>query len=234
MAKNFYRYFNYHYWLRKFSFSLIFQKYFFISKSKKRKIVFNSIYKSFHWRDYKKTGENESVSGLGSDLDVCEKIIKDLTVFIEENEIRSILDLACGDFNWMKFVINNNPNIEDYCGVEIVDEIVSNNNKKYSNDKIKFTCKDVIKEEFPVNYDLVIVRDFFIHIKNDEIKKVIEKIKKSNAKFFGINSYPVQNNVDLKAFGHHRHINIELEPFGLNKPYLKLNDYDRKFNIYKI
>ena len=76
MAKNFYRYFNYHYWLRKFYFSLIFQKYFFISKSKKRKIVFSSIYKSFHWRDYKKTEENESVSGLGSDLDVCEKIIK--------------------------------------------------------------------------------------------------------------------------------------------------------------
>ena len=92
----------------------------------------------------------------------------------------------------------------------------------------------MIKEELPFNYDLVIARDFFIHIKNDEIKKVIEKIKKSNVKFFGTNNWPVQSNVDLKAFGHHRHINVEVEPFSLNKPYLKLNDYDRKFNIYKI
>ena len=72
----------------------------------------------------------------------------------------------------------------------------------------------------------------FIGANNFEF--IIPRIKKSNAKFFGINSYPVQNNVDLKAFGHHRHINIELEPFNLNKPYLKLNDYERKFNIYKI
>ena len=233
MAKKKFRHLSFYYWVRKFTFSNLFQKIFFIPLSYKRRIVFKSIFKSLHWRDYKKANDNESVSGLGSDLKTCEKLIEDLSLFIQKHKIKSILDLACGDFNWMRYVINANNNISDYCGLEIVDEIVLANKKNYASSKIKFFCLDVIKDEIPKNYDLVIIRDFFIHIKNEEIKDVLEKIIGSNARFFGINTFPIKENVNLKAYGHHRDINIELKPFNLDMPYLTINDYDRKFNIYK-
>ena len=81
----------------------------------KRKILFNSIYKSYHWRDYHKPNEKESVSGLGSDVSRCDDLVLDLKKFIKENNINSILDLACGDFVWMKDLVVSNDDIIDYC-----------------------------------------------------------------------------------------------------------------------
>ena len=240
MAKNQYRYFNIYYWIRKFTFSSFFQNIFVLPKSYKRKIVFKSIFKSFHWRDYNKPKPDESVSGLGSDLHICEDLINDLDFFINKHEIKSILDLACGDFNWMKKLIQLNKKITSYCGLEIVDEIVKKNIISYSNDKIKFIHSDIMQDTIPKNFDLVIIRDFFIHISNNDIKKVINKVKQSNVKYVAIGTLSnIEINRDLKAYGHHRSINIEKQPFNLKKPYLKLKDsvprtHYRDLNIYDL
>ena len=98
MSKNKYRYLNLYYWLRKLSFTKFFQKNIFLSNNFKRKIIFYLIFKSYHWRDYHKTTINESDSGLGSDLIVTKQLIKDLDIFFKNNQITSILDIACGDF----------------------------------------------------------------------------------------------------------------------------------------
>ena len=84
MAKNKYRYFNLYYWLRKLSFTKLFQKNLFLSNNLKRKIIFNLIFKSYHWRDYHKTNKNVSDSGLGSDLNVTKQLIKDLDIFFKK------------------------------------------------------------------------------------------------------------------------------------------------------
>ena len=73
MSKNEYRYLNLYYWLRKLSFTKFFQNNIFLSNSFKRKIIFNLIFKSYHWRDYHKTTINESDSGVGSDLIVTNR-----------------------------------------------------------------------------------------------------------------------------------------------------------------
>ena len=233
MAKNKYRYFNLYYWIRKFTFSSFFQNIFIFSNSYKRKIVFKSIFKSFHWRDYNKPKYGESVSGLGSDLNICEKLIKDLHFFIDKHKIKSILDLACGDFNWMNKLTKLNNQITSYYGLEIVDEIVKKNIISYSNEKIKFSRSDVVHDDMPKNFDLVIIRDFFIHISNKDINEIINKVRKSNIKYIVISTLStIEKNNDLKAFGHHRDINIEKKPFNLINPYLRLKDYNRDLNIY--
>ena len=235
MGKNSYRYFNFYYWIRKFTFTTFFQNFFLFSKSYKRKLVFKSILKSFHWRDYNKPKLGESVSGLGSDLDICEKLITDLHFFMDKHKIKTILDLACGDFNWMRKLIELHTNIQAYRGLDIVDEIVEKNNISYSNEKIRFVNCDVVQDDLPNNFDLVIIRDFFIHISNKDINEVILKVKKINARYMAINTQStVEKNIDLFAFGHHRDINIEKTPFNLNNPYLKLKDFDRELNVYDL
>ena len=86
MSKNKFRYINIYYWLRKLSFSSIFQKNSFFNENLKRKIIFYLIYKSFHWRDYHKTSLNESSSGLGSDINVTKKLTNDLDDFLKTLE----------------------------------------------------------------------------------------------------------------------------------------------------
>ena len=234
MSKNKYRYLNLYYWLRKLSFTKFFQKNVFISNNFKRKIIFNLIFKSYHWRDYHKTTINESDSGLGSDLIVTKQLIKDLDIFFKNNQITSILDIACGDFFWMNKLINNNKHL-NYLGLEIVESIVKNNNKIFSNQKVKFKCTDVINEELPQNHDFILVRDFLIHIKNIDIINLIQKIKNSNCKYFAINNFPdIKKNDEIKGYGHHRHVNIEIPPFNLTNVYKVIDDHDRKLNIYKI
>ena len=233
MAKNILRYVNIYYWLRKFTFTKLFQNFFLIPNNIKRKIIFYFIFKSKHWRDYNNPIKNESISGLGSDLSVTKKIIDELNIFIKEKNINSILDVACGDFNWIKFLIIKNSKIK-YHGLEIVDKIVKNNKTLYSNSNVTFKCSDVVNDNLPQNYDLVILRDFFIHIKNDDIFNMLSKIKFSKCKYFAITNYPnVKENIDVKGYGHHRYINIEISPFNLNNSFYKIDDYDKKLNIYK-
>ena len=234
MSKNKYRYLNLYYWLRKLSFTNFFQKNIFISNNFKRKIIFYLIFKSYHWRDYHKTTINESDSGLGSDLIVTKQLIKDLDIFFKNNQITSILDIACGDFFWMNKLINNNKHL-NYLGLEIVESIVKNNNKIFSNQKVKFKCADVINEELPQNHDFILVRDFLIHIKNIDIINLIQKIKNSNCKYFAINNFPnIKKNDEIKGYGHHRYVNIEIPPFNLTNVFKVIDDHDRKLNIYKI
>ena len=233
MSKNKYRYLNLYYWLRKLVFTKFFNYFFLLPKTTKRKIIFFLIYKSNHWRSYKKPLKNESVSGLGSDLYITKKLILDLNNFILSNNIKSILDIGCGDFNWMKHIVNKNLSI-NYLGIDIVEDIINENNKLYSSSKVNFKCDDVLNYKFSFKYDLVLFRDFFIHIKNKDIMNMIDKVKSSHCKYFAINNFPnIKKNTNVKGYGHHRLINIEIDPFNLNQVFYKIEDYDRKLNIYK-
>ena len=219
--------------MRKVVFSKFFQNFFLLSDKFKRDTVFYYIYKSNHWRDYKRPLENESVSGLGSDYEITKKLISELDFFINKNNIKSILDIACGDFNWAKHLLENNKNLE-YLGLDIVNDIIKSNKKLYSSKKVNFICSDVLIEDIPQNYDLIILRDFFIHIKNNDIDIMINKIKSSRCKYFAINNFPnLEKNTDVKGYGHHRFVNIEIEPYKLNNAFYIIDDYDRKLNIYK-
>jgi SAM-dependent methyltransferase len=240
MQKNKYRYLNIYYWLRKFSFSSFFQKTtFFLPEGVKRKFVFFTIYKSNHWRSYNEPNINESVSGLGSDLKQNSVLVVQMQKFIKEKKIKRVLDLACGDFNWMKYIIENNPNVDKYLGLDIVDNIIKNNKLKYENSKINFKINDIIKADYPENFDLIFIRDVFIHIKNKEIISVLNKLKKNSAKFVVIGTYHnIDINKDLNNYGHHRELNIEIAPFNLGKPFVFFSDNekqrsDRRLNIYK-
>ena len=69
----------------------------------------------------------------------------------------------------MKHIVLNNNNITSYLGLDIVDKIINLNNLNYQNNKILFKTNDVLFEDLPDSYDLIIIRDLFIHLKNDEI-----------------------------------------------------------------
>ena len=238
--KNFLRYFNKSYWLRKFFISKISD--FFFSRQFIRKSIFSHIYKSSHWRDYHQLKINESISGWGSDIKSTANLSKDLLIFFKKNNIKKILDIGCGDFLWMNLVLNKYSNYDNYLGLDIVQDLINNNIKRYSNNKISFQQFDLIENKIPHGFDIVLVRDVFIHLENENILFSLEKLKKSNPIFLGITSTPsLKYNKDLKTTGRYRDLNIEISPFNLNNIFVKIFEDNNKnenkkdcLNIYKL
>jgi hypothetical protein len=122
---------NIYYWLRKLFISRFIQKY--LNQNFVRKFIFYLIYKTNHWNRYQKINKNNIlVSGPGSIPGSIQtkNIIDNLDFFIKKNNIKSILDMPCGDFSWMQDLIKKN-NYINYTGYDIVEDIIFYNNKKY-------------------------------------------------------------------------------------------------------
>ena len=221
---------NINYWLRKVYTSNLYQIFF--SNNHLKKKVFTSIYKSNHWAQSDNlSGEIVSVSGPGSNIN--QKGFLDLKKNFEnifkKYEIRSILDMPCGDFLWLNEVIKDK-NIY-YLGIDIVNELISRNNIKYKNEKINFECRDIV-EFFPKRqFDLILIRDLFIHLKNSDITKILNNLKSIDFKYLAVNSNTIEINKDVNI-GQHRKINLLIKPFNLKEPMFSINDGEADKFIY--
>ena len=226
-----------YYWLRKIFVSKYIQLFIF-KKTFLRKFVFYLIYKSNHWNKYIKPDKNDlMVSGPGSIPGSAQtkNVITNLNEFIKNNDIKKVLDMPCGDFAWMKELLKINNKL-DYTGYDIVKDIIDINNKKYSSDKIRFILKDIINEKNFNNFDLIFVRDFFIHINNKDINKVLTAIKNSKIKFFACSNYNEEAFNNDVVVGQHRKINLSNKPFNLKNVFHNFseNKDDKYLNFYKI
>ena len=234
------RYFSKYYWLRRFFISR-FSNIFFSEKFI-RKSTFKHIYKSYHWRDYQKINTDESVSGKGSDLKSTTHLTKNLLDFFNKKKIKRILDIGCGDFLWMNKILDKYSDYEKYLGFDIVEDLITNNIKKYSNKKNSFQQFDLVENEIPNDYDIILVRDVFIHLENKNIVSSLKKLKKNNAIFLGITTaQSLKSNKDLKRAGRYRDLNIEIDPFNLKNVSFKILENNEQnedkfdcLNIYRI
>tara|TARA_B110000014_G_scaffold240504_1_gene208640 strand:- start:177 stop:890 length:714 start_codon:yes stop_codon:yes gene_type:complete len=179
---------------------------------------FKFIYKNKYWQNI----DNGSLSGAGSNLDIStEKLSKELPSFFKTYKISSILDLPCGDWKWMSKV---NLNSIKYTGCDIVDEIVDINNRKYSNENIKFIKKNLINDNLP-EADFILVRDLLVHLKSNDIILCLGNIKKYNYKYIAITNFPsLSENINTFYGDRWRPINLSLEPFNLPVPDYVLSD----------
>ena len=174
------------------------------------------------WSDvgvwHKEIGYWQSASGPGSALNVASDTLKLIESTISKHNITSILDLGCGDWNWMQKLTLDKITYE---GWDAGKSIIKSNTENYSNSNITFYRKDIITEEYP-KVDLVICRDVLFHLPIEDGARVVEKIKASGAKYLISTSYndvekntiitKSLNNVDGFVF---YTINLLIEPFNL-------------------
>ncbi len=220
--KNIFRYLSYGYWYRRFLLSNLSDLIY--KKKEYRKKIFKTIYTSNFWRDYKDPSNEESKSGFGSDLPKITKFIEDYRNFIIDNKISSILDFGCGDFIYMNEVIKELPNIK-YTGMDIVESIIDSNNKKYSNENIKFKVIDAVEEDVEGTFDLVMSRFVMIHLDNADNQKFLNKLKRIDSKFVALTSAPsLEENYDLKKTGKYRDVNLKISPYNLKNELKSITD----------
>ena len=159
-------------------------------------------------------GSKESKSGVGSELSSTVNLRKELSFLFLKYKINSILDVPCGDFNWMSQM--DLSGIE-YTGGDIVEELIESNRIKFPN--IEFLQVDITKDSL-VKSDLVLTRDCFAHLSNKKIIDAIENIKNSGSRYLLTTSFTkFCDNFDIED-GDWREINLMIPPFNLKPIYL--------------
>lgn len=171
---------------------------------------FAEIYKHNQW------GGNESKSDPGSGLNQTVIIREGIESIFKIYNIKSILDIPCGDFNWMKEV--NLSGIR-YIGADIVEDIIQDCSKKYSHE---FQVMDITLSDLP-KVDLIFSRDCFVHLPYIDIHKSLENVRRSGSKYFLSTSFTHHINIEGKLGGW-RPINLQSDPFNLPDPLLILNE----------
>lgn len=178
------------------------------------KDVFQKIYLTNKW------GSKESRSGKGSELSSTEELRRVLPSIIDTFKIKSVLDLPCGDYNFMKEIELNCK----YIGADIVPELIASNSIKYPS--VKFQCLNIVSDKLPKS-DLIIVRDCFVHLSISDIQKAIKNAKKSCKYMLVTSFYNTDFNKDITT-GDWRTLNMELFPFNL-KPIATIIEGDREY-----
>ncbi|OGZ63891.1 MAG: hypothetical protein A3A98_01225 [Candidatus Staskawiczbacteria bacterium RIFCSPLOWO2_01_FULL_40_39] len=181
-----------------------------------RKEIFTTIYKTHHWKS------SESVSGPGSELCQTESLRYALPIIFKKYNIKTVLDIPCGDFNWMRYV--NMSYLDRYVGADIVKDIVQDNSKLYTNQKVSFQKIDIVEDTLPM-VDLVFTRDCFVHLSNIEVLDAIKNIAKSKSKYFLSTTYQNHSKNEDTSQGKWRPINLNRTPFNL-PPYIDYIDTD--------
>ena len=183
--------------------------------------IFSEIYKTNYWN------EKESKSGTGSSLKSTEQIRNEIPNIIKQFEIKTVLDIPCGDFTWFKKIVNN-LNVK-YIGCDIVNEIILNN-KKYENNKLSFFKLDIIEDKLP-DADLIICRDCLFHFSYEDIEKTFINLEKSNFKYLLITNHNL-NNINLEnkdiLTGSFRFLDFQKKPFNFKNNHIK-EFYDLDF-----
>ena len=185
---------------------------------KKSKFYNRYVFSKIYERDLFNIGGNNlnpiSKSGPGSDLLQTKEIIKKLPLLIKKYNIKSILDIPCGDFYWM-----SNVQLLDasYIGADIVEMLIKKNKDTFTTDKVEFISLDILTDDLP-KVDLILCRDLFVHLKNDQIKIALKNIKNSGSKYLLTTSFKERfSNGENLVIGGWRPLNLEIEPFNLKK-----------------
>lgn len=193
----------------------------FIGKNAKE--VFTEIYNINEW------GSNESKSGKGSTMDITSIIREQLPEVFKKYDIKRLYDGACGDFNWMKAIVTN---LDFYTGADIVEKLIHSNRKNYANDKVNFRIRDISMNKFDKGYDAIFLRDVLVHLPNEVIIRVLDNVKKSDAKYLiATNFKDVNDNLDLPSYGLWRPVNLEIEPFNLGEPIESIHEANQRYKF---
>lgn len=187
------------------------------------KDIFSNVYENWGFG-----GWPESRSGPGSTLEETANIRNAIRKLVAEKQIKTAVDIPCGDFNWMKEIVYG---FEKYTGGDIVPELIKAN-QKYANEIISFIEFDLTSDDEIPEADLLIVRDVIGHLPLEQGKKAIQKILNSKCRYllsttwFSLTDdeyYKTHKNVEVDPSRFYP-VCLRSEPFNLPAPELYLEE----------
>lgn len=176
--------------------------------------IFEKIYRGNLW------GGKESVSGRGSDRDTTRLLVAELPTLLASVEARTLVDVPCGDFFWMKDVAL--PGVR-YVGGDIVEALVARNRERFGDERREFHVVDLTSTPLPSG-DVLLCRDCLVHLSYRSIFRFLENLRRSDLRFLLTTTFPARKkNADV-ADGDWRPLNLERPPFRFPPPLRLLNE----------
>lgn len=191
-------------------------------KSKDRKQAFTSIYNQGYWG-------SDNLSGSGSSLEATRVTREIVSRVIRDYEIRSIVDVACGDFAWMPLILDQLGDSVKYTGCDIVENLLDRHKEKYP--QYSFQSLDFVVGKIPEG-ELIICREALQHLPIADIQAALRNFSASGAKYLLATTHPrrsgIRNRRDIRP-GRCRDRNLMIPPFNLPNPLvLYWEQYDEK------
>ena len=170
---------------------------------------FSRIYQTNLWSDA------ESRSGAGSSLEATSQLRASLPPLLRRLTTRRLLDVPCGDFNWMSRVDLSGI---DYVGGDIVESVIEANRDRYESPTRLFMKVDITTGPLPAA-DAILCRDCLVHFSFDNIIAAFRTMKASGARNILTTTFlDRQVNKDI-VDGNWRPLNLERAPFLLPAPH---------------
>ena len=169
---------------------------------------FSRIYKHNEWKGA------DSRSGTGSDLLQTSIVRRELPQLLRRLEAKSMLDIPCGDFNWMRDV---SLPVERYIGADIVRELVAQNTQLYAKPDRQFVVLDLIRDPLPT-VDVIFCRDCLVHLSHKDIFQALRNFRASKSQWLLTTTFPTRDrNQDIET-GDWRPLNFQVAPFSVPPP----------------
>lgn len=178
--------------------------------------IFSQIYANGAWV----MRENQdSLSGVGSTQAATRELSIQLSEFLRAVGCRRLVDIGCGDFNWMHTVEGD----FDYLGIDVVPQVIEQNTARYANTRRRFLCGDATRGPIEAG-DVAICREVLFHLSFQDGMKLLRNVRAAGFEhvlFTTDNS--IWFNSDIRS-GDFRRISLLKSPYALPTPSRELAD----------
>ena len=129
--------------------------------------------------------------------------------FIERHDIRTIVDVGCGDWTFSRFLDLGD---RHYVGLDVVPSVIERNEQRYARENVQFRLISPSKiDAYPAS-DLIICKDVLQHLSNEHVDLVLMRME--NAKYAIItNDHALDNRENQN--GDTRPLDVTAPPFHL-------------------
>ena len=178
--------------------------------------VFSQIYADQVWVGRK---DQDSLSGAGSTQVATGQLVDQLSDFLQEVGCRRLVDIGCGDFNWMRKVRGD----FEYLGIDAVAEVIRANNASFANGRRKFICLDATRAAVEPG-DVALCREVLFHLSFRDGIQLLRNIEAAGFRYVLLtNDKSVWFNSDIRN-GDYRRVNLQKSPYVLPRPDRELVD----------
>lgn len=131
--------------------------------------TFSQIYEQNVWGGAK----GEFYSGDGSTERYSEIYADRIKQFFRANQIKTVVDLGCGDFRVASKFVTTEIN---YIGVDVVPKLIQYLNHKHAAQNREFRCLNIVEDKLPIG-EACLIREVLQHLSNAEIARVLDNCR---------------------------------------------------------
>jgi hypothetical protein len=133
---------------------------------------------------------------------------------LREFRIRTLLDVPCGDFHWMKEV---DIGTTQYVGADIVVDLIKRNEMQHGNARVRFEKCNLLEDRLP-KVDMILCRDCLVHFSYDDVFRALRSICSSGSTYLLTTSFPGRRRNKDIVTGQWRPLNLQVAPIALPAP----------------